>query len=52
MEEKKNMTAPLTPQWTAMMVQTFVSSLVFTFSLYWNAPWKRIKWVYIETMDF
>ena len=48
---KKSTTAPLTPHWVAMMVQSSVSCLVYIFSLYWKAPWKRIKWVYTETMD-
>ena len=43
-------TAPLTSQWSVMIVQSFVSWLVYTFSFYWRAPCKRIKWDYIETM--
>ena len=38
---KKNTAASLKSQWTAMIVQSFVNWLVYTFSLYWKALWKK-----------
>ena len=38
---KKNTAASLKSQWTSMIVQSFVNWLVYTFSLYWKALWKK-----------
>ena len=41
--KKNSTTAPLMLQWAAMMEQSFVTWLVYTFSFYWKTTWNKIK---------